>query len=155
MKKGTGVARRLDEVSTFGGALRFLIPHEWVEGDDEDDPGTYLYHAPGATSGWFRASLITVKCVASPEERLQSIFRGESFEVDEETNNYVARWERDSEEDGVAIHIYNWKVGNAVPPSVVREAVFSYTVLAGTVGDPETQDEVELLGKLVRRAQFA
>ena len=35
---------RPDRVFTFGDQLSFLIPHDWVEADEEADH--YLYHAP-------------------------------------------------------------------------------------------------------------
>jgi hypothetical protein len=34
--------RRLDEISIFDGKLTFLIPHEWIEGDDGADQDSYL-----------------------------------------------------------------------------------------------------------------
>ena len=47
----------LDEVTVFGGKLRFLIPHEWEERDTDDDDSIYLYCHPQTDSGWFRVSL--------------------------------------------------------------------------------------------------
>src|SRR5947208_2822793 len=62
---------RLDEVSIFGDKLSFLIPHEWVEGEGDDDH--YLYHEPQADSGWLRVSLITVR-TDDPELKLRKLF---------------------------------------------------------------------------------
>ncbi len=145
---------RLDEVSVFGGKLRFLIPHEWVEEEEGDD--TCLYHAPDAKSGWLRVSLITVKNVETPAQRLREVFgKSETVRVNETTGNLVELSEKDSEEDGVPIHIYYWKVANAVPPDLIREAVFSFTILATLVDDDETRRSVELVGELVSQAEFA
>jgi hypothetical protein len=91
--------RRLDEVSIFGKKVRFLIPHEWVEGDEETHD-YYLYQAPHADSeDWF---------------------------ISEESGNYVERSEKRSHEDGSDIHIYYWKVANIVLPDRVLE-LFSHT----------------------------
>lgn len=94
---------RLDEVSTFGDKLRFLIPHEWVEREDGDD--LYVYHAPDADSGWFRVSLNTLKVVVGPEQRLREIVKDGAYVLDESTGNWVKFWEKPSEEDGVPIHL--------------------------------------------------
>jgi hypothetical protein len=144
---------RLDEVSIFGDKLRLLIPHEWVEGEDENN--TYLYRAPNTDSGWLRVSLITVNTAEPAMERLRAIF-GDSTTTttDSKTGNLVELTEKDSLEDGTSIHIYYWKVANAVPPNVVREAIFSYTVLAAQMQDSETQRTVRLLSELVSQAVF-
>jgi len=62
-----GYVTRLDRVRVFGDALTFLIPHEWIEGQSEDDH--YLYHLPEAESGWLRVSLISIEV---PKENLSS-----------------------------------------------------------------------------------
>lgn len=146
-----GNTTRLDEVSVFGDKLRFLIPHEWVEEDEEE--GTYLYHSPDADSGWFRVSLITVKTVEPPEERLRELF-GKYPVVDQETGNLVEASEKDSLQDGVPIHIYYWKVAKAVPPNLVREAVFSYTILLNRRNERSNERLVDILGQLASQATF-
>ena len=143
---------RLDEVSVFGDKLRFLIPHEWVEGVAEEED-LYLYHAPDAESGWLRVSLITVKTDKPPQQRLQELF-GKTSVVNEESGNLVETWEKESEENGVPIHLYYWRVANAVPPNLVQEAVFSYTTLADRRGDQSTREMVDLLDQLVGLATF-
>jgi hypothetical protein len=114
---------RLDEVSIFGDKVSFLIPHEWVEGEDEGN--AYLYHAPETDSGWLRVSLITVN-TDEPTERLQQLFAdSDDLTISEKNGNYVDRSEKRSHEDGNDIHIYYWKVANVVLPDCVLEAVFS------------------------------
>ena len=144
---------RLDEVSLFNHKLRFLIPHEWVEGEDAED--TYLYHAPGAESGWLRVSLITAEA-ADPKERLQAVLpMTDCLLINETSGNRVRRSEKKSHQDGSDLHIYFWAVGNAVPPNRVFQAVFSYTILAEKIDDRETQQTVELLEGLVAQAVFS
>lgn len=143
---------RLDEVSVFGEKLRFLIPHDWVEGESEADH--YLYHLPETKSGWMRVSLITVT-TNTPREYLTKLFsEKESFFVSDKMGNMVEVSDKRSEEQGTPIHIYYWKVGNAVLPDRVCEAVFSYTILAETMDDQETQKMVELVENLVSEAVF-
>ncbi len=149
-----GNTRRLDRVSLFGDKLTFLIPHEWIEADD-DDEGTYLYQMPDTHSGWFRVSLITVGGAGSPEERLRKSFSDcKEVETNQRTGTLMRRSEHDCVEDGDRLHIYYWFVGGCGAPDVVREAVFSYTVLAELTTDQETQAEVRLIEQLVREAQF-
>jgi len=149
-----GNVTRLDRVSVFGDALSFLIPHEWIEGQSEDDH--YLYHLPEAESGWLRVSLITVKVPnESVSRKLDEIFEGEKHvTIEEQTGNRVCTWEKDSEEDGVPIHLFYWKIAKAVPPNLVREAIFSYTVLSDLADLKETRDMVDPVGRLVCQAVF-
>jgi len=146
--------KRLDQVFTFGDKLSFLIPHEWIEGESEDD-GIYLYHYPDADSGWLRVSLITSKVVGDLVERLQKLFqKKESYWVEEKTRNLVSHYEKDSEQDGELLHIYYWLVGNYVPPDLVHEAVFSYTVLRDRVNGQENQAMLNVLSQTLPRADF-
>src|SRR5207248_10310708 len=147
----------LDEVSIFDGKLTFLIPHEWVEVQEDGDEETYLYQLPEVESGWFRVSLITVSS-QEPKLKLQEIFKdaplisrnlstgslieaNQKFSVDQAT--------------GSPLQIYFWKVGNIVRPGLVREAVFSYTILRDQMQEPHVQDTVRLLEQLVSQAKFS
>jgi len=145
--------RRLDEVSIFNGKLSFLIPHEWIE-VESDDEGTYLYQAPDARSGWFRVSLVTAKA-ADPSERLQTLFsESENVTQNEATGNLIRRSEKEVVEDGDRLHIYYWFVGGIVPPDIACEAVFSYTVVAEDVSETATQSEVQFLDQVLSKARF-
>lgn len=146
---------RLDEVSVFGGKLSFLVPHEWEELESEGDD-VYAYGRPRTDSGWFRVSLNTSTVVAVPAgEKLKRIFeKRENVSRDEQTGNLVHTYEQDSEEEGVKIHLYYWIVANAVEPNLVREAVFSYTVLSERVNDEETAAMLGLLRQIVGQAKF-
>src|SRR5215469_7813672 len=57
---------RLDAVSIFNDKLTFLIPHEWIE-VESDENDVYQYQLPDAISGFFRVSLITAD---GPAEKL-------------------------------------------------------------------------------------
>jgi hypothetical protein len=146
---------RLDRVCVFGGKLSFLIPHEWIEVTSDDDH--YLYQQPGTDSGWLRVSLITSKPVnETPSQQLDRSFAGrDSVGVDERTGNWVCTSEKDSDEEGVQIHLYYWKVANIVLPDLVREAVFSYTILRERINEEEISQTVKLIGQLASLAQFS
>lgn len=145
---------RLDQVFTFGDKLSFLIPHEWVEGESGED-GTYLYHYPDADSGWLRVTLLTSKGPGDPAERVQELFRKKKdFWVDEKTGNLVNSYEKDIEQEGDLLRIYYWLVGNFVPPDLVHEAVFSYTILREKANDEENQAMINVLSQVLPRADF-
>lgn len=149
---------RLDRVLTFGDQLSFLIPHEWIEGEEE--PDHYLYHLPNADSGWLRVSLVTLKGPGkASKEHLRELLaeraqkeRGDFYEVGD---NIVAAWEQLSEENGVPICNHWWAVGHSYGPDLGHEALFSYTVLGDRREDTETRGTVGLLAKLVADATFA
>jgi|ERR1700722_1778173 hypothetical protein len=145
---------RLDRVSIFGGKLSFLIPHEWIEEDEGDN---YLYQEPETDSGWLRVTLITFRnAEEEPGQRLKRHFEGQdNVTVEKRTGNVVRFYEKDSEEEGVLIHNYNWTVANVVLPDMVREAVFSYTVLLDRVKMENTRTTVLLIGELVSQAEFS
>lgn len=146
--------RQLDQVFTFGDKLSFLIPHEWIEGESGHE-GTYLYHYPDADSGWLRVTLLTSKGPGDPAERLQELFRKKKdFWVEEKTGNLVNSYEKDVEQDGELLHIYYWLVGNYVPPDLVHEAVFSYTILRHQVIGEENQAMINVLSQALPRADF-
>jgi len=129
-----------------------LIPHEWIE-VESDENDVYQYQLPNARSGFFRVSLITGH---GPAEKLRKSFQEEhgNVEVTPTTGNFIAGSEKASTQDGTRIHIYYWFVGGSVAPDVIREAVFSYTVLADLVDDSETQSDVKIIGQLVADARF-
>jgi hypothetical protein len=146
---------RLDRVSIFGDKLSFLIPHEWVEDTDEAHD-VYLYHPPGADSGWLRVSLITAKnSSAKAQDLLAERARQEGGGLYKSERNLIAKWERPSEEDGVPIYQYWWAVLRSLGPELSREALFSYTVLANRQSDAETQDAVSVLSDLLCKAEFS
>jgi hypothetical protein len=145
---------RLDQVFTFGDKLSFLIPHEWIEGESGHE-GTYLYHYPDADSGWLRVTLLTSKGSGDRAERVEEPFRKKKdFWVDEKTGNLVNSYEKDIEQDGDLLHIYYWLVGNFVPPDLVHEAVFSYTILREKANDEENQAMINVLSRVLPRADF-
>jgi hypothetical protein len=67
----------------------------------------------------------------------------------------VARSEKETTENGDLLHIYYWFVAAQVSPKLIREAIFSYTVLTEFLSDDLTQSEVKLIDQLVGRARFA
>jgi hypothetical protein len=97
----------------FGDKLSFLIPHDWIEADDER--GTYLYHAPNTDSGWFRVSLITIKNPIT-RDKLRRLLKERSEkergQLYESSNNIIVNWERTSEQNGVPICLYWWTVAH-------------------------------------------
>lgn len=145
---------RLDEVSVFGGKLSFLIPHDWDETSEEDH---YMYCHPGTDSGWLRVSLITSKPLdETPARSLKRLFDGrKNVTQDKQTGNWIATHEKDSEEEGTKVHLYYWFVANIIQPDLVREAMFTYTVLADRVNDHETAKMVNLIGQIVSWANFS
>ena len=148
-------AIRLDEVTVFGGKLSFLIPHDWEEQESVADT-FHLYSRPNAESGWFRVSLNTSRPIAEkPAENLNRIFDGrDNVRRDEQTGNVVCAFQRDTEEECVKLRLYYWLVANVVEPDLVREAVFSYTVLSEQTDAEETKKMLELLEQTVSRANF-
>ena len=144
---------RLDRVSIFGDKLSFLIPHEWIE--EQEDGENYLYHAPNAESGWFRVSLITAP--NSPErlrEHLAERAQQEHGRLYTAGDNIIVTWERPSEEDGVPIYHFWWAVGHSHEPELSREALFTYTVLLDRREDTQTRQTVSLLADLIANAEF-
>ena len=146
--------RRLDAVSIFNDKLSFLVPHEWGESYSEDD-GTYLYCTEDATSGWFRVSLLSAHGEGDAWKQLEKQFAEYAeVRINDRTRNLIARWERDSVEDGESIRIYYWKVGGIVELGTIRTAIFSFTARHGLADTPEVQEEIMLLDKLISRAEF-
>jgi hypothetical protein len=147
---------RLDRVVIFGDKLSLLIPHEWIEADDE--PDTYLYQVPNAESGWFRVSLITTRKTTVSKNELRRLLaeraEKEGGVLSESGDNIVVAWEKNSKQDGVPICLYWWAVGRYLGPNLGREALFSYTILLDRRDDHETQEMVALLSQLIADTRF-
>jgi hypothetical protein len=115
---------RLDRVLTFGDQLSFLIPHEWIEGEQE--PDHYLDHAPNDDSGWFLVRLITLR---NPSKTLHELLavrvakeQGDLWEVG---GNSVVTWEQLSHEDGTRSGTIGGLSATAVAPTLVADAEFA------------------------------
>lgn len=151
------IGPRLDRVFAFADQLSFLIPHEWVETDEEGDD--YLYDAPNTDSGWVRVSLISLKGPGKTSkdvifEHLTERAEEEHGTLYESGENIVLAWGKVSRESGQDIHIYWWAVAYSHGPTLAHEALFSYTVLLNRWQTPENMKTVALLGDLVSEAQF-
>lgn len=149
---------RLDRVFIFGDQLSFLIPHEWIE--EEEEPDYYLYHAPNADSGWFRVSLITLKGTSkASKEQLREILaeraQKEQGHLYESGENIVLAWQQTLEEGEEPITNFWWAVSHSHGPSLAHEALFSYTILRERGEYPETQETLSLIAQLVADARFA
>jgi len=149
--------RRLDRVFIFRDQLSFLIPHEWIE--SEEDGENYLYHTPGATSGWLRVSLISIKPAAPSKEELEKLLaeraEKEGGVLYRAGENIIAAWEQPSEEHEIPIINYWWAVGYCHGPHLSHEAMFSYTILQEKRDDFETKEMLTLLLELIAATQFA
>jgi hypothetical protein len=150
-----GEKTRLDEVTVFDIKLRFLIPRQWQELETAKE-NFYLYSKPSDDSAWFRVSLNT--CGATREslsEIINRIFLGrENVRQNESTGNWVCSYKRDTVEDAVNTGLYYWIVAKVVQPELVREAVFSYTVLSERVEEVVTKEMLSLLEQIVSKADF-
>jgi len=146
---------RLDRVFIFGDQLSFLIPHEWVESDDEGK--NYLYHAPNADSGWLRVSLISIKKGCFPKD-LRSLLNeralSENGRLYDSGNNIVVAWEKKSHEDGNPIINFWWAVGQYHEPTLSHEVMISFTVMADREKDAQTIETVALLTQLVAKSEL-
>jgi hypothetical protein len=144
-----------DEVTIFGGKLRFLIPKEWDEGGVESK-GEYMYCVPGTRSGWFRASLVTTQLgTGSSAEWVERHTETQGgAQVEPRTGSHFQHYEKGTTEEGDPIRIYYWIVWNAAGPHVARQAIFSFTVLSELVDDEATADTVNMLRQFIPRAEF-
>jgi hypothetical protein len=52
------------------------------------------------------------------------------------------------------IVLHFWQVYNPVPPHHMRIALFSYTILKSRESDPETLQEIDMLDREIRSAEF-
>ena len=101
-------------------------------------------------------SLNTSRAVdETPARILRRLFDGKkNVTHDERTGNVVCSYERDAEDEGPKIHLYYWIVANVVEPDLVREAVFSYTVLSERTAEEQTRRMLSLIRQIVSRASF-
>lgn len=140
---------RLDEI-TYLDKIKFLIPHHWVEEDDEEEG---CYFDPAGDSGWLRVSLIRVDGAGTQDE-LRNDAREKGERLFEAGENLVRASVKSNIEQGEKISVHFWKVSRSVFPDLVRIAVFSYTVPESRTTHETWSAELKLIEDLVSKAEF-
>jgi hypothetical protein len=143
-------------ISYRGGIVNFSIPSGWVE-EYEPDGGAVFYE-DSPNSGTLRLNVITFESpdgidAVAISDNFRDSARGEVFHLP--NGNVIQKYTKSAIDDAVEIVIYYWEVGNPVPPTSGRIAIFSYTILSSQVKDAKTKEEVSLLEREVMEATFS
>jgi hypothetical protein len=115
-----------------GGILEFEIPDDWTE-ESAAEGAAYYRDRPG--TGTLRLRTVT----ACPPETVQQrhVVEAAASSAQPEdpapellpNGNALRCYWREGVEGGVPVRVRYWQLASAAPPSTVRVAIFSYTVL--------------------------
>jgi hypothetical protein len=149
----------MKEIIYRGGLVTFSIPANWAE-EYGDDGGAVLYD-PVPDSGTLRLSVLTVRADETSEKidvdlevKQKAKETGGSFKILDEGNALVCYDQKTTEEDHeIAIRL--WNVYNPIPPSHLRVATFSYTLLESQMDLPKYLEELEMLDRQIAEIRFA
>jgi hypothetical protein len=144
----------LETIRYRGGLIRFRIPAAWVEEYEPDGGGTFYREA--RESGTLRLNVLPFEGRAKPDKQalLNAVARSGSPEW-LSTGNALVFYRALATEEGEPLVLFHWELANAVEPTRLRLALFSYTVPAAMAESPAILDEVQLLSGEIRAAQFA
>jgi len=151
----------LKTINYRGGIVRFRIPDGWQEEYEDEGGGTF--YAPGADTGTFRLYVTTF---GAPPGKTLSLSDAPDFLLPfaekygvpiQSVRPGVAmiRYDLATSDRGQALKIRYWQVGQVLPPRNVRQALFSYTLLAKQFDQVRFHQEMDLLEREVLAAEFA
>ena len=152
------MAESLKEINYRGGVVKFKIPSNWKEEYEENGGGIFYEDAPD--TGTLRLNIITMQAPPDvkgnlPVQALSGISGVDQKNIEMLANgNALAHAVQRSEEQGTKITLYWWYLANHVPPSYVRMANYSYTILTSKENDKQTKAELELLEEQIKNAVF-
>lgn len=140
-----------------GGVVTFRVPSHWTEEYDDVEGGTFYDEHSQST---LRLKVITASAPKeltsnSPVDTLRSVGSADDATIVTRGGNAYAKFEREANESGVQLRIYNWLIANPVPPKHVRVATFSYTVPESENGTADNQRVLQMLDAEIRSAQFS
>lgn len=156
-----GIMPSMKTISYRGGVVIFRIPDEWQEEYDETRGGTF--YAPGENTGTLRLNVLTMDAPTNTmvtASTAKEVLEGESRQYEAPVLSLgdgvaMIRYDLPAKEGGQALTIRYWRVAQSLPPTNVRLALFSYTLLADQWDDTSTQGELALLDREITAVQFA
>jgi hypothetical protein len=151
----------LKTINYRGGIVRFRIPANWVE--EYEDAGGGTFYKPGDNTGTLR---LKVMAGTAPQGRLATAaYLAEQLAgiaakygvvpVSLGESAVLIRYNMPGEERGQSLKIRTWRIFQALPPSTLRHAMFTYTLLAGQFEQPGSGAEMELLDREIAALELA
>lgn len=140
------------------GLVEFRIPATWKEEYSASDGGVFYADQPGSAT--LRLKVITAaapsEITASSAVDLINTLRQVRGRAEQLPNgNAWAKFEESTIDRGQPIKTFYWFVSNPVPPKHARLATFSYTILAKHESTPAVRQEIDMIDREIRTAEFA
>jgi len=145
----------MKEVHYRGGLATFLIPTTWAAEQDKDSGGTFYLDEPD--SGTLRLTIQTYERSDSDHNltSTQALSRNCTKVQLLPNGNAICEYVKRADEDGEKITLYWWQVANVVPPSHIRIASFSYTILSSQEGSDRIASELKILRSSIEAMRFS
>ena len=151
----------LKTIEYRGGVVRFRIPTDWVE--EYEDAGGGTFYKPGDNTGTLRLEVLggtTPPGKVATAAYLAELLASDAAKYGVATipvgeNAVMVRYNMPAEERGQPLKIRTWRIFQALPPSTLRHALFTYTVLADKFDQPGSVAEMELLDREIAALELA
>ncbi len=152
--------RRWKRIEYRGGVVTFRIPRDWVEKYEPEGGGTFYSTRPSCSST-LRLNVHTFRSSSQDHRRsVAEILRDSAVEHARDgivhpmpSGDAYVKSIPQGEEDGNPLVFYCWEVGNVIPPSHFRLAVFALTTLA--FEHEQALRDVKWLDREIRNCRFA
>jgi hypothetical protein len=160
IKIGPEPAAGMKRIDYRGGVVRFCIPEHWQEEHEEEGGGTFWDEDD--ESGTLRLNVITLKTEVPVNEetathllRVQAEARQMTAAIESLPRGSALlhyRLEPDEDEEEVT---WFWEVVGLVPPDHARYCIFSFGIDSDLADDEAVLEQVESIGRELRRCEFA
>ena len=152
---------KLKTIDYRGGVVRFRIPADWVE--EYEDAGGRTFYKPGDNTGTLRLNVLSG--TTPPGKLATAAYLAEQLPGDAAKygvatiplgeSAVMVRYNMPGEERGQPLKIRSWRIFQALPPSNLRHAMFTYTLLADQFDQPGSVAEMELLDREIAALELA
>lgn len=146
----------MKKVTSRAGQVEFRLPDDWIV--EPNGNGIQAY-SPADESGTLRLDVLTIE--RGDDKRDSDTTAASSLRTMKPgsepkklpTGAWLIRYEIDSEEDGVPIHLTYWHLA-LVRGRFAFCPIFSYTLHKHQLDEPEHRSEIEMLDREIRAAVF-
>ncbi len=146
--------RKLKNICYRGGISRFDVPASWKEEYEPSGGATFYEDQPD--SGTLRLNVVSLSSNGKETgEQMVARLITKSGYTALDNGLAVKQYVQLVDEDGERLHIHYCEIAVPVEGCSARLAVFSYTILASQANDREVQQDIELLGRSIRAADFS
>ena len=145
---------QLKNIFYRGGVTRFDIPASWKE--EYEPSGGAMFYEDRPDSATLRLNVLSFSSNGKEtgEQMVAGLVTKSGYQA---LGNGLAikQYVEAAEENGEPLQLHCWEIAVPVKGCNARLAIFTYTILASQASELQTQQELLLLNRLIRAAEFS